>query len=548
MNPDITLKHHEDDIQAIAATGFARLRWSRFFLLQVTDAAKARAWIKARVAGGLIKSVASLGWDAQPPGAAAGLEAATGPAVDGAGSARQPFETDLSQENKHDALALAFTFNGIRRLGFEEADNMPFPAIFKRGMGDLARAGLFGDAPAVWNWLDRADTPGQGTQAEIHLLAMYFSTRDAIPAFLDRDALDECGLRPAEVINGCPSYIEESGAAYEPFGFRDGIAQPVIRGLRESTSVKAARKSAGALFEDRVVAPGEFLLGHVNEYGERASCPDVRSRPQDMPAFGFNGSYLVARQITQHVGAFIEWEAREKSAYPSTQTGAGYGTDHEDRPPSPAEKLIGRRRCGQSLVCPLTGKADLTEDLDAFRYRVEDAVGFMCPRGAHVRRANPRDLLGWDVESGVAAAKLHRLIRRGRVIAQSRCREDGSAACGNPAFREFGADKSPCGTGLMFIALNADLERQYEFVQQNWIVNRKFGDLADERDPIIGGPGGGAPRVFSVPEDPVGRKLSLTADFTRVEGGGYFFLPSLTALRLLGEEPAWPRPEAQSAP
>jgi putative iron-dependent peroxidase len=546
MNADTSLKHHEDDIQAIAATGFARLRWSRFFLLQVTEGARARRWIKARVAGGLIRSVASLGWDAKSPGAAAGH--AADDAGLGARPAHMPAGPEVYRENRHDALALAFTFNGIRKLGFEEAANMPFPATFKRGMGDRARAGLFGDTPAAWSWLDHADTRDQGTQAEIHLLAMYFSTRDVIPAFLEEDALEECGLRLAGVIKGCPSYIEDNGAAYEPFGFRDGIAQPVIRGLRESTSIKAARKSAGALFEDRVVAPGEFLLGHLNEYGERASCPDVRGRPRDLPAFGFNGSYLVARQITQHVAAFGEWEAREKSAYRSAQTGAGYRTEHEDHPSSPAEKLIGRRRDGQSLVCPWKGKADPAVDLDAFRYRVEDAVGFMCPRGAHVRRANPRDLLGWDVESGVAAAKLHRLIRRGRVIAQSRCREDGAAACGDPLFRGFGADKPPCGTGLMFIALNADLERQYEFVQQNWIVNRKFGDLADERDPIVGGSGDGAPRVFSVPDNPVGRKLSLTADFTRVEGGGYFFLPSLAALRMLGEEPAWQPQDTQPAP
>ena len=58
-------------------------------------------------------------------------------------------------------------------------------------------------------------------------------------------------------------------------------------------------------------------------------------------------------------------------------------------------------------------------DPDAFRYRVDDAEGFQCPLGSHIRRGNPRDTLGFDVASGVAQSKRHRLIRRARLATDS---------------------------------------------------------------------------------------------------------------------------------
>ena len=203
--------------------------------------------------------------------------------------------------------------------------------------------------------------------------------------------------------------------------------------------------------------------------------------------------------------------------------------------------MIGRMREGAPL---LPAHAAATED-SAFRYRIDDAAGFACPRGAHVRRANPRDLLGWDVESGVAASKLHRLLRRGRTWTEGckggACTEDGT--CGDAVHRLPEAGDQRCGAGLMFIALNADLERQYEFVQQQWLMNQKFGDLYDEADPILatsanGADGADGARHFSMPALPAGKKLTGLADFTEVIGGGYFFLPGIAALHFIARGPA----------
>ena len=86
----------------------------------------------------------------------------------------------------------------------------------------------------------------------------------------------------------------------------------------------------------------------------------------------------------------------------------------------------------------------------------------------------------------------------------------------------------------MFIALNAHLERQFEFVQQRWINNPRFGDLGNEVDPVLGQ---GKQRAFSRPADPVGEHVGGAASglpqLVTPLGGGYFFMPGLKALSFL---------------
>jgi hypothetical protein len=86
------------------------------------------------------------------------------------------------------------------------------------------------------------------------------------------------------------------------------------------------------------------------------------------------------------------------------------------------------------------------------------------------------------------------------------------------------------------MCLNADIERQFEFIQQTWLQAPSFHGLMDERDPVLGSrdPGTAPPAGgFSVPtrESPV--HLKGMPDFVRTLGGGYFFLPGRSLLRYL---------------
>ena len=76
------------------------------------------------------------------------------------------------------------------------------------------------------------------------------------------------------------------------------------------------------------------------------------------------------------------------------------------------------------------------------------------------------------------------------------------------------------------MCLNGDISRQFEFVQQNWMLNPNFATLFDEVDPLVGPAG-----KMTLPDTPLRRRVEVATYITLV-GGDYFFLPSLTALAI----------------
>ncbi|MBN8987281.1 MAG: Dyp-type peroxidase [Rhizobiales bacterium] len=458
------------DIQGMLKSGYGWLKTSRFWLLTVRDGREdqARAWLKE-----LLKPELDLIVSAERVG-------------------------EAKTKRIDEALAIAFSHAGLVKLGCEDTGAHPFPTPFCSGMGSRLRESLLNDSPRQWRW---SDVEGCLDRQAVHILVAQWSLRDATTRMPDPDPEV---FQINKVENNPYSFAKRNDdpeeRLREPFGFRDGIAQPVILGLRDvdGESDKAARLHAGPLYEDRVVSPGEFILGYRNEYDELTYCPDVERWAQLHPGsrFTLNGSYLAVRQIEQYVNAFKELE------------------DANDV--SVCEKMIGRRKNG----LPLSWKGNPDDQIpdstaDAFRYQVDDANGFMCPKGSHIRRMNPRDSLGSDVPSGVKASKLHRLLRRGRP------------------YLEETADKDEPRQGIFFIACNADFERQFEFIHQRWMRNFRFGALHHEDDPIVGVPQQPS-KTFTIPALPSGREVSLK-DLTGTLGGGYFFLPGIKALNFIAE-------------
>jgi hypothetical protein len=91
--------------------------------------------------------------------------------------------------------------------------------------------------------------------------------------------------------------------------------------------------------------------------------------------------------------------------------------------------------------------------------------------------------------------------------------------------------------GLYFMALNADLRRQFELVQQTWLNGPTPGGSSAEGDPLVGKAATeddqGAPRPFTAPARPVRERYEDVPQFVHVRGGEYFFLPGLRALNFL---------------
>jgi Dyp-type peroxidase family len=233
---------------------------------------------------------------------------------------------------------------------------------------------------------------------------------------------------------------------------------------------------------------------------------------------GRNGSYLVFRQLRQDVRGF--WQFLD---------GATKNPDGSSNPTTRlklASQMVGRWPSGAPLLKTPDQDDPRLADANDFAYHQNDPYGFNCPIGAHVRRTNPRDSLDPEPgsEQSIAVGKRHRILRRGR--------EYGPAV--DPAEllsikKSIAEDQD---RGLHFLCLNANISRQFEFVQHTWVNNPHFDGLYADADPIIGThyPEGG---TFTIQAKPVRKRLTSLPRFVSVVGGAYFFMPGIRAIRYL---------------
>jgi deferrochelatase/peroxidase EfeB len=202
-----------------------------------------------------------------------------------------------------------------------------------------------------------------------------------------------------------------------------------------------------------------------------------------------------------------------------------------------AARMMGRWPSGAPLVkVPERDDPRLRED-DEFLYE-DDVEGLRCPMGSHVRRTNPRAVLRpYGVAQSLSMTEAHRMLRRARVfgppLVDAAALQDSSAAGAGHALvdvRDDGIER-----GIHFFCVNASIRSQFEFVQQSWCNNPRFGGLTNNKDPIIGdnAPDGPASHM-EIPRQPVALRTAALPRFVVVKGGGYLFMPGLAALRFLG--------------
>jgi Dyp-type peroxidase family len=390
------------------------------------------------------------------------------------------------------SINVALTRGGLEALGLGPATLASFSRPFIEGMAQPDRARLLGDEPDEWQW-------GK-TGHQIHVVVMLFAV-DA--ATLERaQGNEQLKALDADVKQVFALASQDLPGSLEHFGFLDGLSQPDLEGYRPD---KYSRSGPG-----NIIKPGEFILGYLNEYGKRTSSPLIAppdSDPHwllDGGDFGRNGSYLVIRQIEQDVAGF--WN-NMRSLCPAAVADEV----------ALAAKIVGRWPDGTPLAASPDHDGGDAASRNDFGFRDLDRQGDRCPIGAHIRRANPRDALLDDRDLSVTTVKRHRLLRRGR-----------------PYGRQI-ADRHTDDQqerGLVFVALNANIERQFEFVQQAWISAPSFAGLYDEADPLLGGRTQTA-GVFSMPEADLRRRRQGVLPHVKVQGGEYFFLPSIRALNYL---------------
>lgn len=388
-------------------------------------------------------------------------------------------DTHHHEERVH----VAFTHAGLERLGLAGGELKSFPRELRQGMGNPLRAHVLGDKPEGWEF-------GAPHQPTVHALLLLFAkTPEGIVAVRDR-LVSRLADHGGRIVHEDSAELRQP--LHEPFGFRDGIAQPHIAGSPR------ARRS-----HEVEVPAGEFVLGYPNAYQELPPSP----KGKDGFDIGKNGSYLVYRKLRQDTSGF--WQCMLARAEPAGDPKAATKL---------AASIVGRWPSGAPLVKYPDRDPGSSGTTDDFSFAKDDPDGAKCPLGAHIRRANPRDMLLPTPAQSTQAVERHRLLRRGRPYGPPA--EATPLAAAKPQAAE---------RGLVFLALNASFRRQFEFVQQTWINNPKFGSLFDERDPLVGTVDAGG-QHFSIPGVPARRRLANLQSFVTVRGGGYFFVPSLSAL------------------
>jgi Dyp-type peroxidase family len=416
--------------------------------------------------------------------------------------------TTADGKRDHDSINIAFTASGLSNLGLADRTIETFPIGFQEGMASPRRSRVLGDEdsndPAHWEW-------GGPNTEQIDALIMVFADEEDHRAAVSADV----SARLAGFATLKTLHAGRQPDSREHFGFRDGVGQPAIDGMDRAAAQKMRTGHV------TILPAGEFILGYQNIYGGMAPVPAIAEASASAApgggadtrtAFGTNGSYLVFRQMEQHVPAFWQY---------AQQAGNTIYRGEPDAAIRLASKMVGRWPSGAPLVLnpdsdPLAG-TPTTTDSNNFAYAAHDQDGVRCPFGSHIRRSNPRDALGPDPATALSTANRHRILRRGRSYGD-RIR--------NP-FEDDGQSR-----GLYFICLNADLERQFEFVQQTWVDNPVFAGLFFETDPLIGHRRDGD--IFSVPTSLLRRRVHGLPSFVTIRGGGYFFLPGMQALRMLG--------------
>ncbi len=429
------------------------------------------------------------------------------------------------------AVQFALSSVGLARLGLPKDGLATFPAAFLDDMTAPGRARIIGDTGE-----NGADNWWWGRTAFDTALLVYGETPEAVAALENRlaDLAQLHGascphripLQPVEQIHKKPVGTVHDATEVkryfgtEPFGFADGVSQPVMSGTYKGL------KDADPM---HLVEPGEFILGYPDNRGNLPPGPhldalhdpanilpiigadrDFATNSVNLPRdLGHNGSYLVIRQLEQDVAGFGKYCEDE-----AERLKARFAPPYVVTPEFIGAKLVGRWKNGSPLVrAPYTpSKAGEIITENRFQLGSEDPEGLRCPFGSHIRRTNPRDSLMPGSDEQISITNRHRIMRVGRQYAP--------------------LDVHGQKPGLLFMCLNGDLERQFEFIQQTWANSCSFMALSGEQDPILGG-GTTGHNGYTIPTRDGPVKLSPMSRFVTMRGGGYFFLPGKRLIHYL---------------
>lgn len=328
----------------------------------------------------------------------------------------------------------------------------------------------------------------------------------------------------------------------EHFGFQDGVSQPGVRGLlpgddNSYLTPRAVDPSAVpetwlyGLPGQYLVWPGMFVFGYPTQGAD-----PLLAAPASIPgpAWAKNGSYAVFRRLRQDVATFRSF-AEEQAASLRAQGLTGMTSERlkaqivgrwpsgapVSRMPDADDPRLGADPLANNLFefaadtprLPLVGGKS-----DSYPTAKADPVGLTCPLAAHIRKVNTRDV-GND-QGGRRASFQRRLLRRGLPY--------------GPPMPATGPDPANGDRGLLFLSYQASIVDQFEFLNTSWMSDPVAPRSPGGHDLLVGQngePGADRQRRCVILEPPVIGTVVADRDVVIPTGGGYFFTPSISALR-----------------
>lgn len=496
-----------------------------------------------------------------------------------------PFITTAAQKDMPIVTTnIGFTYEGLKRLEIPDATLHGFPEEFSMGM--KARRSIVGDTgpnyftkwDPIWNGKNDEDSDCfEGTIYDQHthifmsingrldtgvpdtFLTRWQQMIDNIESHFQKilSIADECDVNGERSLDLMRGHLGDHNDdryqlavalpdAKEHFGYTDGISSTYFKGSGDDPS----RVIGGGKLNGNdpttnegwdPIETGEFLLGYKDEAFEYPKAPGP-------PLFARNGTYMVYRKLHQNVESFNRFLDDVGSKFPGGKEKL-------------AAKMVGRWRNGAPLVSfpteeeaeafntELTGlqtksrsEATMSNEEEA-RYRelkrqlrgfdyLDDNEGVRCPFGSHTRRANPRSSMTFGNKDAFGATTPSALSNRRRVLRR-----------GLPYGKSDSNSKDDGDHGIVIMILNASISRQFEFVQQQWFNYGNDFKASNDQDPLLGNHGrnhDGRAKGRMVIE---GDRASNTPPFfcsdmptvVEVRGGDYYFIPSMTSLRLIGD-------------
>ena len=381
-------------------------------------------------------------------------------------------------------VGVGISADGYAKLGIPVAKRPPDRA-FRAGM----KAAALND-PAVTTW-------DKEYQSDIHAIVLVGDAKPGPRNAMLGKVQKLINANPAVRVVGIQkgqSQHNGNGDGIEHFGYVDGRSQP--------------------LFFNEDVEHEQFGCDGTSNWNpgfgpNRAIVPDPAA---PKPALQF-GSYFILRKLEQNVHKF-------KSAEKGFATKLGLKGDKEQE--RAGAMIVGRFEDGTPVTSQFADGAHNPVQ-NNFNYD-SDGKGGKCPFFGHIRKMNPRGSGGVEV---AADERMHIMPRRGQTYGtRTDDLNDGKIF-----------NKPTGDVGLLFMAFNANLGEQFEFVQKFWANSAGFPSAPKPPglDMVIGQ--GVRPPTFANikwgEKDAPPVAVAAIPQSVTMKGGEYFFMPSLPFLASL---------------